>query len=255
MCESYDALGGPELAKALSILTGTQSARRSCSYNPQGKFIFFPASVVTRQDGLGRIMSHSRRDPKQLRRGIIRGEAWAISASRQTSRLPESGIVLMADDLGNVTECSDTIGKISSYKDQTCMELYDKKNPQTPFAYVIPSGKSVVTQEMKGEGDGGWSVTSIRNGCGTLVDEEPSMDAQEPEESFTMPAPETAVTAPSALDPVELPTDEPPDQSTTGNQLTVQIPSSVLPASTAGRRRRLWRALSKFGGSSGDRAR
>ena len=171
ICQSFDPQVGPHLAEALSILTGTKGSAvttgLACSYNPKDKTIIFPRTIVTADGKSARLGPYECRVKSELPKRVITGEAWAIGgACNQVSRSPYSDIVLMTDAQGELTECADTVGKLASYKGQTCMELYGKRHgvkEQKPFAYIIPDTRlgDAVTDEAGGESEG-WSIKSIR---------------------------------------------------------------------------------------------
>lgn len=174
ICERFDDRHGHKLAAALSNLTGTKGLAvrtgLACSYNPDDKTINFPQTVVTAEGNSVRLGPYDRRDITELPKGLIKGEAWAIEASRKTSGHSHCHIVLIANDEGGLTECSETMGKISSYNGQTCMSLFHAKPPRlpigetpVPFACVIPDtthGDGV--PDMEGDKKEGWSITSLR---------------------------------------------------------------------------------------------
>lgn len=173
ICQRFGPQVGPDLAKALSNLTGTKGSAVTtgleCSYNSKDQTIIFPRTIVTADGKSARLGPYNRRVKSELRKGVITGEAWAIGgACGQVSHSPYSDIVLMTDARGEMTECADTVGEIASYKGQICMELYGKQDgvkEEKPFAYVIPDTRlgDAVTDQAGGEGEG-WSITSIR-GC------------------------------------------------------------------------------------------
>jgi len=171
ICQRFDPQVGPDLAKALSNLTGTKGSAVTtgleCSYNSKDQTIIFPRTIVTADGKSARLGPYNRRVKSELRKGVITGEAWAIGgACGQVSHSPYSDIVLMTDAQGELTECADTVGKLASYKGQTCMELYGKRHgvkEQKPFAYIIPDTRlgDAVTDQAGGEREG-WSIKSIR---------------------------------------------------------------------------------------------
>ena len=174
ICQRFDPQVGPDLAKALSNLTGTKGSAvptgLACSYNPDDKTINFPQTIVTAEGDFVRLGPYDRQDITELPKGLIKGEAWAIEASRKTSGHSHCHIVLIANDKGGFTECPETMGKISSYNGQTCMSLFHATPPRlpigetpVPFACVIPDtthGNGFVDTE--GDKEEGWSITSFR---------------------------------------------------------------------------------------------
>lgn len=173
ICERYNPEVGPELAKALSILTRTSAVPGglACSYNSDSsqRKIILPWTIVTANGDSASLPSlYDRRDRSQLPTGVITGEAWAIKgASGKVSHFPYSDIVLLANDQGKLTECSKTIGEIATHNGKPCMALYTKLpsgQEREPFAWVIPDtthGDGVA--DTKGNKESGWSITSIRS--------------------------------------------------------------------------------------------